>query len=117
MLTETRGTTRPSVVSLAAIFVLSHNAPPQEMATHIAATFLSSCFIKPKKWPIIYHQSENDVSFHAKNDPCDFQLHQGCQPQQARFCFAFINTESKIEVSMAKNKKINKTLGIEMGNL
>ena len=78
MLTGTRGTTKLLVVSLAAIFVLSHNAPPQETATHIPATFLSSRFIKPQKWPIIYQQSENDVSFHAKNDPCDFQLHQRC---------------------------------------
>ena len=78
MLTGTGGATKFLVVSLAAIFVLSRNAPPQETATHIPATFLSSRFIKPQKWPIIYQQSENDVSFHAKNDPRDFQLHQRC---------------------------------------
>ena len=78
MLTGTGGTTKLLVVSLAAIFGLSRNAPPQETATHIPATFLSSYFIKPQKWPIIYQQSENDVSFHAKNDPRDFQLHQRC---------------------------------------
>ena len=78
MLTGTGGATKFLVVSLAAIFVLSRNTPPQETATHIPATFLSSRFIKPQKWPIIYQQSENDVSFHAKNDPRDFQLHQRC---------------------------------------
>ena len=78
MLTGTGGTIKLLVVSLAAIFVLSRNAPPQETATHISVTFLSSCLIKPQKWPIIYQQSENDVSFHAKNDPRDFQLHQRC---------------------------------------
>ena len=49
MLTGTRGTTKLLVVSLAAIFVFSRNTPPQETATHIPATFLSGCFIKPQK--------------------------------------------------------------------
>ena len=61
------------LVSLAAVFVSSRNPPPRETAAHIRTTFLSNCFINPQKLPIIYKQSENDVSFRAENDLCDFR--------------------------------------------
>ena len=56
MLTGTGGVTKFLVVSLAAIFVLSRNAPPQETATHIPATFL----------PVVLSNHRNDQSFISK---------------------------------------------------
>ena len=56
MLTGTGGATKFLVVSLAAIFVLSRNAPPQETATHIPVTFL----------PVVLSNHRNDRNLSAK---------------------------------------------------
>ena len=89
---------------------------PQQTAAHIRTIFLSNWLINQQKWPIIYQQTEIDVSFRAKNEPLWFPaalevLVATCRP--ASLLLPFINwqyTESKIEVFYDKNWKIRLAL-------
>ena len=94
-------------------FVPSRNAPPQQTAAHIRAKFLSNnyyCFIcEPTK--MTNHLS---VNWTQRMSHCDFRLHLRCQLWRARFCFAFIKTESKTEGFY--RQKLKNTFGPKMGD-
>lgn len=99
------------LVSLTAVFVLSHNAPPQQMAAHSQTTFLSNCFISLHQWPmILYQQTKNGCQFSCKEWA---PLISGCirgvsHDRPGSILFSYLKKKTlnqTLEFSLAKTEK------------